>query len=43
MSEADMSSASFQQAVEEVRQRIPSVTMLAIEHALRDVSGYSNV
>lgn len=29
--------------MEQVRQRIPSVTMLVIEHALRDVSVYSNM
>lgn len=43
MSGANVSSASFQQAMEEVRQRMPSVTMLAIEHALRDVSKNSNM
>ena len=30
---------SFQHAVEQVKQRVPNVTTLAIEHALRDVSG----
>ena len=43
MSGANASCAAFQQAVEQVRQRMPSVTMLAIEHALRDVSVYSSM
>ena len=43
MSGANASCASFQQAMEQVRQRMPSVTMLAIEHALRDVSVYSSM
>lgn len=39
MSGTNASSASFQQAMEQVRQQMPSVTMLAIEHALRDCDG----
>lgn len=43
MSGTNASSASFQQAMEQVRQQMPSVTMLAIEHALRDVSWHSKI
>lgn len=43
MSGTNAPCASFQHAMEQVRQRIPSVTMLVIEHALRDVSVYSNM
>jgi len=38
MSGGSMSDASFQQAVEEVRRKMPNVTTIVIEYLLRDVS-----
>ena len=42
MSGACPSATSFQHAVDQVKQRVPFVTTLAIEHALRDVSDNSS-
>lgn len=43
MSGASAATTSFQHAVDQVKQRVPFVTILAIEHALRDVSGDTNM